>query len=208
MTEPETTVLPLFPSVVAQYFTDIEENFLHSVTGKTTFRKIAAEKDMYMSAHVNVLDYYPEEKQFLLSKFDHFKTEILRYPNQKFDVSSSWVTKTIKSKNNHFHVHKNSMYSGVLYLSGDKNSDMTIVFDGTHLRPCSFDLGSPQHHTLLNSKQYEIKINPGHLLFFPSYLLHSIGFYNGATPRYSLAFNLCPVGLTGTADSSTFFMLG
>ena len=55
---------------------------------------------------------------------------------------------------------------------------------------------------LHNSKTWDIKPKKNMLIFFPSYLEHSILDNKSKRPRHSLAFNLIPIGKYGSSDST------
>ena len=52
-----------------------------------------------------------------------------------------------------------------------------------------------------NCKSFELKPEKNKLIFFPSYLRHKIKIHKGDTVRYSLAFNIIPIGDVGYYDS-------
>ena len=53
-----------------------------------------------------------------------------------------------------------------------------------------------------NAKEYLVTPQKNMLLFFPSYLWHTILNNHSDKPRYSLAFNLIPLGQYGSGDST------
>ena len=53
-----------------------------------------------------------------------------------------------------------------------------------------------------NAKEYILTPQKNMLLFFPSYIWHKILTNSSNTTRYSLAFNLIPIGQYGSGDST------
>ena len=60
----------------------------------------------------------------------------------------------------------------------------------------------PSNWTIQNSTIWKIQPQKNCLLIFPSYLQHSIEKSIEDTTRYSLAFNIIPVGEYGSQDST------
>ena len=147
-----------------------------------------------------VLEKYPKIKKLFLEIFEEYANVSLGYQN-KFEITSSRITKTTKSVSSAFHNHKNCAFSGVYYFDQYDNESAKIDF----LNPLS-DLSS----YMLNVKDLNpvtanyVSIEPSEkcLVFFPSYLKHRIGVHKSDKPRYSLAFNIVPVGDYGGGDST------
>lgn len=151
------------------------------------------------STDLNILNKFNDIKLNFLSYFNDFKNNVLAYHHTSFTITTSWSTKCEFNQNSHFHTHKNSFYSSVFYFE-DCIEGGNIEFDD-NIRPCSF-LINAHHPTYETGSRYTIKPTKGLLVFFPSYLRHRIALYKGNIPRYSLAFNIVPVGHYGTGDSS------
>lgn len=159
----------------------------------------------YENRNINCLDEYPEDKKKLLDKFVEYTTEVLGLEDQKFKISTSWITKTTKNNPlNGFHVHKNSFYSGVFYFN-----------DGEGFAPLIMDNVPHDKHNFFIPKKDPRKGDPvisnlahflppkkNFLLLFPSYILHAIGQHNSEETRYSMAFNIVPEGTFGIFDST------
>jgi uncharacterized protein (TIGR02466 family) len=136
-------------------------------------------------------------KDRILSEFNYFKNEILKYEKNKFVVTTSWSTKTNPGEESDWHNHHNCYYSGVFYINTDNNSG-DIVFE--NFADKRFLL-TPSSYNLYNATSYFIKPQNGTVIFFPSHLYHRIYKNNSNITRYSLAFNLLPVGELGEGDS-------
>ena len=147
-----------------------------------------------------VLENYPKIKKLFLEIFEEYANVALGYQN-RFKITTSWITKTTKNVSSAYHNHKNCAFSGVYYFDQYDNESAKIDF----LNPLS-DLSS----YMLNVKDLNpvtanyVSIEPSEkcLVFFPSYLKHRIGVHKSDKPRYSLAFNIAPVGDYGGGDST------
>jgi len=146
-----------------------------------------------------VLENYPKIKKLFLEIFEEYANVSLGYQN-KFEITSSWITKTTKSVSSVFHNHKNCAFSGVYYFDEYDKDSATIGF----LNPLS-DLSSYMLNTRelnpVNANYVAIEPSEKCLIFFPSYLKHRINAHKSDKPRYSLAFNIAPIGNYGGGDS-------
>ena len=63
------------------------------------------------------LDKVPEVKEEILKLFSGFINQLLTTPEQKWQITSSWVTENTNGVRMERHQHLNSYYSAVLYFS-------------------------------------------------------------------------------------------
>jgi len=146
-----------------------------------------------------VLENYPKIKKLFLEIFEEYANVALGYQN-RFEITTSWITKTTKEVSSAYHNHKNCAFSAVYYF--DQYDDESAKID--FLNPLA-DLSS----YMLNVKDLNpvtanyVSIEPSEkcLTIFPSYLKHRIGVHKSDKPRYSLAFNIVPIGNYGGGDS-------
>ena len=193
-------ILPVFSSPV--YITKIENDldFYFENLRNEEFLPInkIESKNCFISKDVKVLEKHIQLKSLLQENFDFFKNNILMQQNTDFVITTSWVTKFETESHSHYHDHKNSYYSGVLYFDGDAQSApiqlKTPIFE-------SFLINEPTEYNLFNSKIWQIYPDKNLLIFFPSNLSHRVGASISKNLRYSLAFNLFPVGIIGGVDS-------
>ena len=52
----------------------------------------------------------------------------------------------------------------------------------------------PKEFNLLNMTSFKLKPQSNLLVFFPSYLQHQVSRHNDNKSRYSLSFNIIPIG--------------
>ena len=148
----------------------------------------------------HIFSNFQREKDIVMSYFNKFKNDVLQYKNTDFEMTTSWATKTMNNMNSHSHNHKNSYYSGILYLDFTGKGG-EIEFEDFGLKPSSFLLNIPTDTNLFNCQTMSFTPEKNLILFFPSYVVHNIRPYFGSNPRYSIAFNIHPVGKYGSFDS-------
>lgn len=150
----------------------------------------------------NFLKNLPWFKEEITETFKEYAYNILKVDmNVGFKIGSSWTTLTHPNNNSKSHTHANYYYTGCFYLTGDPS-------------PIEFHLGSSVYNYherfFLNySEMNEYNANvisyqpeQNEIIFFPSYLKHGIGTNTSNEDRYSMAFNIHPVGTYGNLDST------
>jgi len=146
--------------------------------------------------------YVLKEKRFkalkdeLMKEFNLFALDTMKYSN-KFEITTSWFTKSTKGQSSTCHNHNNCMLSGVLYLQTNENSGNISFEDLSNKRY----LIRTKEYNMLNSIAWRIKPVDGLLLIFPSEVYHKIEENESDITRYSLSFNIVPTGSIGYGDS-------
>ena len=155
-----------------------------------------------ISTDIRILEKYPILKKILLNKFYEFIKESNLNYNNRFDISTSWLTKSENKQQCVKHSHKNCFYSGVYYYGDRYDSNCGDLILSSPIQALSDFLIVPESWNCFNSYTFQIYPQPRLVVFFPSYIHHQfLPNYSDIT-RYSLAFNMVPVGLYGCADSS------
>ncbi len=150
----------------------------------------------------NFLKDLPAIKEEILETFKEYAYNILKVDMKiGFKMGSSWATMTPPGGDSKEHTHANYYYSGCLYVSENPS-------------PIDFCLGSyiyNYHERFLfnyteinqyNANKIFYQPEKNEILFFPSYLKHQISTNNSDVTRYSIAFNIHPVGVYGKKDST------
>ena len=155
------------------------------------------------SKSLRVLESYPEIKKILLDTFTSFSSEILGLEN-KFEISTSWITKCEKGDNSPLHSHGNCFWSGICYYGEKYCTSSSLIFqhplfDYIKNYGCSVD---PKRKTRANKMIEIITPSKNTLILFPSYLKHGIQTHKSNFHRYSLAFNIVPIGEYGSHDNT------
>ena len=120
----------------------------------------------------------------------------------EFKISLIWINIHNKKENKHkFHLHKNSIFSGVYYYETIKNDFLTF-YDPDHEHQKYFDLGCDD--MILGERKTKVPIMNGDVLFFRSDIMHGVErFYlNKGERRISISFNIDLKGI-GSAMRKT-----
>ena len=189
-------IVPLFSSCVTVI--QLDEDIKEFKTSNEKFKN-SGWGSSSSSINKRVLEKYPKTKKILLDKFKKVALEDYKYEND-FIITTSWFTKTLKDQSSLMHIHKNSFYSGVYYFDDYTDKSAPIIFHSPLHQFYDFDI-VPSNWNVQNSTIWKIKPQKNFLLIFPSYLQHSIEKSIENTTRYSLAFNIIPVGEYGLGDS-------
>ena len=150
---------------------------------------------LQVSKDRRILEKYPILKEILLNKFYGFIKESNLNYNNKFDISTSWLTKSENKQQCVKHSHKNCFYSGVYYYGDRYDSNCGDLILITPLNALTDFVLQPEN-------EFGINPQPGGVIFFPSYIQHKFNSNYSNNPRYSLAFNIVPLGFYGEGDSS------
>lgn len=152
---------------------------------------ITRKHDDYPTSLAFELSQLPKSfQQFLNNSIEEVLfLEQLKY--EKFEIVHIWINVHNKKWNSHrFHVHKNSIFSGVYYYNTVGN-DSLIFKDEDYQFNRYFDLSSISGKPY-GIKEYKKNVSTGDLLIFRSDLLHGIKIFE--TPknnqRTSIAFNI------------------
>jgi len=150
-----------------------------------------------MSYSIDVLD---NQFSFLSDPINSITKNVMdQMGYDNYDIFTSWMTKTTSTFRHGFdHMHCNSFYSGVLYLT-DKCSP--ILF--RHPLPWRWSSGAQDRNNgVLASNQFAFTPKKGDIVMFPSHVHHIILPHHQEEARCSLAFNVIPVGKFGRHDST------
>ena len=148
------------------------------------------------SKNQRVLNLNNDLKYLVDKKIKEYLHECLKYEN-KFEICSSWLTKTGPGQSSNYHNHQNCFFSGVLYLQTNENSGQLSFEDfNTSRWKCN-----RSEFSIYNSPEVRFKPKPGMILIFPAEVHHAILPNESNEDRYSIAFNIIPVEGFGDGDS-------
>jgi len=200
--------LPLFSSNV--FYTYIEEDTSEinyndfEYTPIKYFLQLTDKNFAYASKNRRVLEEYPNSKKILLDKFIEIARNTLNY-NCDFQISTSWITKVKPGGFSHRHSHRNSFYSGVYYFENEyslNSGSIKFTSPVNNLSDYYINSVNQGNSSVLTSKNWRIPPEKKKLLFFPSYLEHTVLKNSEKVDRHSIAFNIVPVGTYGSGDSA------
>jgi uncharacterized protein (TIGR02466 family) len=118
-------------------------------------------------------------------------------------ITQSWLNWTYKNEYHHTHSHPNSIVSGVLYISADKNFD-NITFGRSNYKTIEI---YPKSLNDYNTDEVDFKVGTGELLLFPSHLQHRVSTTKSESTRISLAFNSFVKGEMGHIRALNYLQL-
>ncbi len=114
--------------------------------------------------------------------------EFLKIDCRDLEITACWATVNAPGRGHAAHAHPNSYFSGVYYAQTQAGAD-TINFHDPRsqmgiIRPPVTEL------TAANADQAVVMVANGTLLFFPSWLQHSVDTNSSERNRISVSFNL------------------
>lgn len=196
----QVELLSLFPSLVCSLEIKSFDRLTTDMFETESFHSSSNQiQNNYMHNNIYFLNDYPEIEKELMVHFNAFKNQVLRYENTDFEISTSWTTKTERDGYCLPHNHTNSFYSGLLYFGeyDDGVGEFNIIYTSSS----QFGI-IPTEESIYNSNSWSHKPTKNSLIFFPSHLFHHITRHNSDIIRYSLAFNIVPVGKYGKSDTT------
>lgn len=145
----------------------------------------------------STLHLLPELKKFI----DWIKFSVdkeLKGIGYQFDdltLTGMWATRLSEGSYHPIHSHPNSWISGVYYPTeySGKNGDIMFYDPRPAATVIQVDV-SVLGENHLNSHTFAVKRQKGRLLFFPSWLWHSVHSIYGED-RYSISFDILPKGM-------------
>ena len=196
----------LFPETIGTYLIpyDKKNDFF---TKKLTFKETNESKEKeiatgsFISNDLYVLNKNKLLKNKLLKFVNHFIKEELGF-NFNVKITTSWGTKTLPQGFSTEHAHSLSFYSGVYYPCITENLYNIKFVKKEH----DFFIPSyyVKHFNHINNECI-FSVKYGTLLLFNSRLSHKIPKNKTNEIRYSLAFNIMPIGNVGNKNSDSYY---
>lgn len=139
--------------------------------------------------------------QSIFKSFYTFKNQVLKYEDFEFVMTTSWMTYTKPGLGSSTHNHNNSMWSGVFYFGNEEGKNTGIRFSDFANKMNGFCL-TPSEYNDWNCSSWDWYPTNDSVIFFPSQTPHTVLPNRSNRIRYSIAFNLMPIGFCGRGDSS------
>ena len=132
-----------------------------------------------------------EEFRDLISCINNATKSVLRFLRIAYDaveITGCWANVLARGAAHRAHSHPNNFLSGVYYVRTHPGTDTINFHDPrnqtTIIRPPVVELTSE------NTDQVVVRVKNGTLLFFPSYLQHSVDANMSEEERISISFNI------------------
>ena len=138
-------------------------------------------------------------KEFCEQHIENYAKQLISPKEEiNFYITQSWLTITKAGEFHHPHFHRNSIISGVFYISTVE--DDKIDFNILNYKPTATNIKiEPKEITPYNTEHWFLSVNTFDLLLFPSWLQHGVPPNEKATvDRISLAFNTFAKGTIGS----------
>ena len=190
MQKKEAIVYPLFSMPLMAMSLDIDNDKLLKYIKNITYRSIINSDECYASKSVKILENkkLKKEKEVFLKAIKKY-LKLLGY-TQGFKILNSWSTKVKSNYESQPHVHTNTWISGVYYTQDNSSIQFLKSWSNTSFFNLEFD-GSTN---IYSATKWDVHVKKNTLLIFPSELQHKIKKNLLKEDRYSLAFNVLPVG--------------
>tara|TARA_Y100000004_G_C8739095_1_gene337541 strand:+ start:42 stop:650 length:609 start_codon:yes stop_codon:yes gene_type:complete len=189
MQQKEHVIYPLFATPLMGMPLAMDNKRIMKNLKKFKFRHTGKVTNSYRSIDNKVLDNsnFKKEKNIFEQAIKLF-LEKLNY-RQSFKILNSWITKTPKNSDCQSHVHPNSWISAVYY----PESDFSIMFEKDD-ENFMYNVEYENDSNIFSSKTFKVSPKAGTILIFPSTLMHRIIKNTTKKDRYSIAFNVVPIG--------------
>ena len=190
MQKKEAVVYPLFSLPLMAVSLDIDNNKLLNHIKNITYRNNIHSDKCYLSESVKILENkkLKKEKEIFLKAIKEY-LKLLGY-TQNFKILNSWSTKIKPNYQSQPHVHTNTWISGVYYTQD--NSSIRFIKNWSN--SSFFNLEFNNSTNIYSATKWDLKVKKNTLLIFPSELQHKIQKNILKGNRYSIAFNVLPLG--------------
>lgn len=184
----EHKIYDIFPTPIMKFklereFNQTELDFI-SKCETNSYKNFGnkSSKDTYVLKNSELKDIF----EFCNNSLNEYFLKIFNPVNDvQIYITQSWLNWTNKNEYHHTHAHPNSIVSGVLYLSADKDFD-NITFGRSNYKTIEI---YPKSLNDYNTDEVDFKVGTGELLLFPSHLQHRVNATKNNKTRISLAFN-------------------
>lgn len=184
----------LFPSILIKHnLKSFKKSFLNIIKKEKYQPSLSNSHNGSYTCDVNILNKkeFKNVKKEILEVANIFAKKHLSHEVDELKISCSWGAKLKKNNLIPSHTHINSYISGVFYL----NTGTPIQFHSPVLPPHIFPKLSSFNK--FNFPIYEVNPTQGLCLLFPSSFTHSVPLSKNSSTRYSIGFNIVPVGKIG-----------
>jgi len=119
-------------------------------------------------------------------------------------ITQSWLNYTVNNQFHHKHSHRNSLISGIFYISADKKVDSVTFYKPKADKIIKLDVTK---YNTFNSSSWGFPVETGNIFLFRSSLSHGVMKKKGKNTRISLSFNTFIKGTLGNNTGLTELVL-
>jgi len=196
-------VTPMFPTPIAKF--KLDRDFTNQEMFE--FRKAYMDKQENLRNSLSKDKYVLERpvlskvKKFITTSLNEYGKQVYR-AKYTFKITQSWVNMSKVGEFHHEHMHRNSIFSGVLYVNTAKGDGIRFK---RGFEQNSFELKYEEWNQF-NSPVWSLDANIGELVLFPSFLYHDVPEVLSGE-RISLAFNSFVVEPLGDIENLTYLKI-
>jgi uncharacterized protein (TIGR02466 family) len=150
------------------------------------------ENGNFFHKNTKIIDSLPKLNSILTEKTNKFLYNVMGEQKSNLKITQSWLNVNPPESYHHFHSHKNSIVSGVLYIDCMESSGEFRVYKPETLKR---DIGGGViEHNPFTYEYIKFIPNKFDLYLFPSNLKHSVEKNKSDKNRLSIAFNTFYLG--------------
>tara|TARA_R100001463_G_scaffold3564_2_gene14402 strand:- start:238 stop:888 length:651 start_codon:yes stop_codon:yes gene_type:complete len=152
----------------------------------------------------NLLGDHPKLKQDITDVFSNWVNESYNFPNQRWTMTTSWITNNPEGAPMARHRHFNCAFTGVLYFDKVHESYSQLELENPISPSDFFPAQQGNTFSVFNAPSFIAPLHEGLMLLFPSNIFHSHPAFKKVkkSPRRSFACNFVPIGKYGNSDST------
>lgn len=148
----------------------------------------------FNSIDQNILlqDSFKDIKDIVDSGVEQYAYDFLKLPRElNLKLVCSWLVLGHPNSVTNYHMHVNSVFSGVFYIKSDENSgELVFKIPLSHLTYITPTIRpEPTEYNMLNSSTWSYQPVTNSLIIFPSHLQHSVSENLSGDFRCAVAFN-------------------
>jgi uncharacterized protein (TIGR02466 family) len=186
------SVMDVFPTAVYNSTVNITEQELQFINDQASVSEKLVYNN-YMSNETYLLDSkeLTSLKDQITNHLNVYIRDVIGYDIELY-VTQSWSNYNPKGSSHHTHKHRNSIISGVIYLTDDPAPFVLMKPDDELLVPDSLKA------TQYNSPVKTVNVKKNDIMLFPSHIRHGVTQNTNNATRVSLAFNSFYRGVLGS----------
>jgi len=184
----------IFPTPLYTSTVKVDDSILDEIEELSYSRAQGEVGKVLISEEQQILDkpFFAEYKSEIDKHMHNFYYNVLGFSKQNYlEMVNSWVVKSLPDNESAYHLHKNSIFSGVWYISVQENSG-NISFTPNNVYDIEIiSLFMPKIETVneYNTRLCVFHAQKSILILFPSVLNHKVELNQSNNPRISIAFN-------------------
>ncbi len=186
------SVMDAFPIAVYTSKVNITEQELQFINEQASVSEKLVYSN-YMSNETYLLDAkeLTSLKDQITKHLNVYTRDVIGYDIELY-VTQSWSNYNPKGSSHHTHKHRNSIISGVIYLTDDPAPFVLMKPDDELLVP------DMVKSTQYNSPVKTVNVQKNDIMLFPSHIRHGVTQNTNDATRVSLAFNSFYRGVLGS----------